>query len=168
MEETMEDNSADSKPRLQSDLSGRAIHRGHGHHVKHPSGADMHIKVFASETGGAYSLMETVLPPGAVVPLHVHADEDENNYVLEGELLMTIGEQTFHATVGSYVVAPSGIVQTFRNPGTVPCRFLTTFTPGGAEGFFKEVGELIARAAPQRPDPQAVKALQQKYGLTYL
>jgi hypothetical protein len=83
MEEAMEDNSADSKPRLQTDLSGRAIHRGHGHHVKHPSGADMYIKVFASETGGAYSLMETVLPPGGVIPLHVHADEDENNYVLD-------------------------------------------------------------------------------------
>jgi hypothetical protein len=66
----MEDNSADSKPRLQTDLSGRAIHRGHGHHVKHPSGADMYIKVFASETGGAYSLMETVLPPGGVISLH--------------------------------------------------------------------------------------------------
>lgn len=41
----------------------RMIESADGHPVLHPSGARMNIKVFAAETGGAYSLMETVLPP---------------------------------------------------------------------------------------------------------
>ncbi|WP_266182128.1 cupin domain-containing protein [Dyella humicola] len=149
-------------------LTARAIAHSDGHNVKHPTGADMNIKVFASETGGTYSLMETVLPSGGVVPLHIHESEDENNYILEGQLQMSIGDQVYDAGPGDYVVAPRGITQTFRNSGSTPCRFLTTFTPGGAEGFFKDAGELIAAAAPAKPDPAVLKALQKKYHLTYL
>lgn len=138
-----------------------------GHHVLHPSGARMNIKVFAADTGGVYSLMETLLPPGGVVPRHIHAGEDENNFILEGHLAMQIGPTLYRAGPGSYVVAPQGVEQCFRNEGDIPCRFLTTFTPGGAEGFFKEAGELIRRAAPAAPDPEQLLRLQEKYGLRY-
>jgi quercetin dioxygenase-like cupin family protein len=150
------------------EIKARAIKHDEGHVVKHPTGADMNIKVFASETGGAYSLMETILPPGGVVPLHVHEAEDENNYILEGSLTMVIGQQTYVAGPGSYVVAPRGVTQRFVNNDTVPCRFLTMFTPGGAEGFFREAGELILKAAPEKPDPSDMSRLQKKYCLTYL
>lgn len=146
----------------------RMIESADGHPVLHPSGARMNIKVFAAETGGAYSLMETVLPPGGTVPLHIHEDEDENNFILEGELTMQIGEVQYTAKAGSYVVAPKGITQQFHNAGTAPCRFLTTFTPGGAEGFFKEAGELVRLAAPGKPSADALAALQRKYKLRYL
>ncbi|WP_158249363.1 cupin domain-containing protein [Pseudomonas sp. LFM046] len=146
----------------------RMVSRDEGHQVRHPTGAQMNIKVFAAETGGAYSLMETVLPPGGMVPRHVHEGEDENNFILEGQLTMHIGDATYVATAGSYVVAPRGVEQCFRNEGSSDCRFLTTFTPGGAEGFFREAGELIRRAAPGKPDPAELTRLQQKYGLRYL
>lgn len=112
--------------------------------------------------------METLLPPGGVVPRHIHQGEDENNFVLEGELTMQIGEAVYYAGAGSYVVAPRGVQQYFKNEGDTPCRFLTTFTPGGAEGFFKEAGELIRNAAPKKPSPGQLILLQQKYGLSYL
>lgn len=150
------------------EIKQRAIEKDEGHMVKHPTGADMNIKVFASETGGAYSLMETVLPPGGVVPLHVHEAEDENNYILEGKLTMVIGDRTYAGGPGTYVVAPRGVTQHFINNEMVPCRFLTMFTPGGAEGFFREAGEIILKAAPSKPDPEEIARLQEKYRLTYL
>ncbi|MCY1505203.1 Cupin domain protein [compost metagenome] len=149
-------------------VQARMIAHEEGHQVRHPTGAQMNIKVFAAETGGSYSLMETVLPPGGVVPRHVHDGEDENNFILEGQLTMHIGDATYVATPGSYVVAPRGVEQCFRNEGSTDCRFLTTFTPGGAEGFFREAGELIRRVAPERPDPVQLALLQKKYGLRYL
>lgn len=144
----------------------RTIRADGGHIVRHPSGATMSIKVFAAETGGEYSLMETILPSGGVIPLHVHAHEDENTFVIEGKLTMQIGEEVFQVEAGDYVVAPRGVDQTFKNEGVGTCRFLTTFTPGGAEGFFKEVGEILADR-PGRLDPEVNKALQAKYGFTY-
>lgn len=149
-------------------ITARMISPNEGHHVLHPTGAHMNIKVFATETGGIYSLMETVLPPGGVVPRHIHQGEDENNFILEGQLTMQIGEAVYLAEPGSYVVAPRGIEQYFKNEGDTDCRFVTTFTPGGAEGFFKEAGELIRLAAPEKPSPDQLVQLQQKYGLRYL
>jgi quercetin dioxygenase-like cupin family protein len=98
----------------------------------------------------------------------VHEGEDENNYILDGHPTMHIGDQTFEAGPGSYVVAPRGIRQQFKNNGAVSCRFLTMFTPGGAEGFFMEAGALIAQAAPGKPDPADLARLQRKYRRTYL
>ncbi|HCE6896738.1 cupin domain-containing protein [Pseudomonas aeruginosa] len=149
-------------------IVARMVSRGEGRHIRHPSGALMNVRVLSDETGGVYSMMETVLPPGGVVPRHVHEDEDENNYILEGQLTMQIGEVVHVAVPGSYVVAPRGIEQCFRNEGLVDCRFLTTFLPGGAEGFFLEAAELMRRSAPGRPDARVFERLQRKYGLRYL
>lgn len=149
-------------------ITARMINPEGGHHVLHPTGAHMSIKVFASETGGVYSLMETVLPPGGVVPKHIHKEEDENNFILEGQLTMHIGEAVYLAVPGSYVVAPRGVEQYFKNESDSDCRFLTTFTPGGAEGFFKDAGELIRSVAPEKPTPEQLGQLQEKYGLRYL
>ena len=149
-------------------IRARMISPDEGHHVLHPTGALMSIKVFANETGGLYSLMETVLPPGGVVPRHIHTGEDENNFILEGQLTMQIGEDFHLAGPGSYVVAPRGVQQYFKNDGDSNCRFLTTFTPGGAEGFFREAGELIRRLAPEKPSREELLQLQQRYGLSYL
>lgn len=149
-------------------ITARMISLNEGHHILHPTGAHMNIKVFSSETGGIYSLMETVLPPGGVVPRHIHKGEDENNFIIEGQMTMQIGDAIYLAGPGSYVVAPKGIQQYFKNEGDTDCRFLTTFTPGGAEGFFKEAGELMCRVAPEKPSLDQLMELQQKYGLRYL
>jgi quercetin dioxygenase-like cupin family protein len=148
--------------------SARVVQREEGHIVRHPSGANLSIKVFAIETGSVYSMMEAILPPGGVIPLHIHENEDENNYILEGELTAHIGDQKHKAGAGSYVVAPRGVTQYFKNEGIVPCRFLTTFTPGGAEGYFKEAGALVAKCAPEKPSLAALKALQEKYRIQYM
>jgi quercetin dioxygenase-like cupin family protein len=152
----------------EQEPSARFVSPHQGHQVRHPSGAHMNIKVFAHETGGAFSLMETILPPGAVVPKHIHADEDENNYILDGQLTMHIGDTVYAAKAGSFVLAPKGVTQFFRNDGYVDCRFLTTFTPGGAEEYFREAGELIKQAESGRPNPAQLLALQAKYRLRYL
>lgn len=62
-----------------------------GHHVPAGQGSTFHIlggdvvtiKLTGQETGGAFALLETVTPPGAGPPPHVHHREDETFYVLE-------------------------------------------------------------------------------------
>ena len=97
----------------------------------------MNIKVFANETGGLYSLMETVLPPGGVVPRHIHTGDDENNFILEGQLTMQIGEDFHLAGPGSYVVAPRGVQQYFKNDGDSNCRFSHHFYSWRSRRFFQ-------------------------------
>jgi quercetin dioxygenase-like cupin family protein len=138
-----------------------------GRVVHHPSGAVITIKVRSAETGGAYSLLESVLPAGGRIPPHVHHNEDEATYVLEGELSVEMGESTLRAEAGTYLVLPHDVPQGFTNPGPGPCRFLTMFMPGGNEQFFEDAAEL-ARANDGAPPAAEMKALHRRYALEYL
>ncbi len=61
------------------------------------------IKATGRETGGRYTLVEVLEPEGAEAPLHVHHNEDEAFWVLEGELTFEVGEETIKATPGTFL-----------------------------------------------------------------
>ena len=44
------------------------------------------IKASGKGTGGAFAIMEAIVPSGNGPPHHIHSREDEAFYVLEGEL----------------------------------------------------------------------------------
>ena len=46
------------------------------------------VKIGRADTAGQYGLLEIVVPPGLGSPWHVHPEEDEWFYVLEGELTL--------------------------------------------------------------------------------
>ena len=117
------------------------------------------------DTAGIYSLTEfTVAPPPTPgPPLHIHKDAHEAMYVLEGELQITLGEQTMRAPAGSFVYVPRGMLHTLANPGPIPAKILIILTPPGYEGYWEEVAKHLATGSP--PDPALVLSLQQKYHL---
>src|SRR3954454_12686030 len=117
--------------------------------------------VTGKETGGAYFAMEAIVPPGGGPPPHIHRNEDETFYVVEGECTMTIGEKLVRAKAGDFVNIPRGVVHCFSNNGTATARMIVTFTPSGIEGFFKETLEpaMDRDTAP----PQNNSAVAAKY-----
>jgi quercetin dioxygenase-like cupin family protein len=50
------------------------------------TGDTVNIKVTAAETGGAYTMIEAIATPGNGPPPHIHKNEDETLYVLDGDL----------------------------------------------------------------------------------
>ena len=50
------------------------------------------IKIGRDDTAGQYGLVEVVVPEGVGPPWHVHAEEDEWFYVLEGELTVWVAD----------------------------------------------------------------------------
>lgn len=57
--------------------------------------------------------------------LHVHHQEDECVFVLEGSAVVTLDEQTFEIGAGDFVGLPSeGPTHVFHNPGPGPLRCL--------------------------------------------
>ena len=69
-------------------------------------GAMMTYKATAQDTRGTYSLAIEVTPPHGGLPLHVHHQEDEAMYVLEGEYEIQCGDQAFRATAGHWFSFP--------------------------------------------------------------
>ncbi len=63
---------------------------GEGEHLRFWGGGVLTMKASAEETDGAFFLFEDFMAQGTTTPLHVHANEDETLYVLEGEILVHI------------------------------------------------------------------------------
>jgi quercetin dioxygenase-like cupin family protein len=65
---------------------------------------------------------------------HTHADHTDSFYVVEGELELTLGDETFRAGPGAFVAAPPGVLHGFKVPaGSSRVRFLNIHAPGGFE-----------------------------------
>lgn len=123
-----------------------ALGPGDGEKLDNPLGGAVTFKARAAETGGSMMVAETVVPAGEGPPLHVHVHEDEFVYVLEGDLLFRLGEDTHPAPAGSFVFIPRGTRHTWRNTGEGPSRLLMAFTPAGMERFFERMAAQGSRA----------------------
>ena len=98
--------------------------------------------VTGAESGGSYFTLIVDVGPEAGPPPHIHHQEEEQFYVLEGQLTYSIGDQIFQVNTGDFIHIPRGTVHSFRN-GPRPSRLLATFAPAGIEGFFREVGDRV-------------------------
>jgi mannose-6-phosphate isomerase-like protein (cupin superfamily) len=123
----------------------------------------------SDDTGGAYGLWETTATPGLPgPPPHIHQNEDEAFYVLEGQIELFVEGTVDTLGPGSFVNVPRGTLHTFKNAGATPSRHLGMVVPGGFEGFFEEVGEPATDpASPPEgpPDVEKVLATAPRYGL---
>ena len=72
----------------------------------------MLVKASTESTNGAFATIEEVDPLDT--PLHVHANEDELFYVIEGEHVFTVGEEEFPAGPGAVVFAPRQVAHAHR------------------------------------------------------
>jgi quercetin dioxygenase-like cupin family protein len=64
------------------------------------------VKLSAKDTGGAFTLIEQSIAPGAAIPMHYHEREDETFIVTEGEILFEAGDASRVAKPGDVVFAP--------------------------------------------------------------
>jgi quercetin dioxygenase-like cupin family protein len=141
---------------------------GTGEVLTYPRGGDIHVKVAASETAGAFSLLEFNLPPGGTgSPLHIHPDTLETFYLLEGELALTIGERTERVAAGSLAHVPAGVAHKFTNDGPGPARLLILLTPGRFEAYFRELAELPT-GPDGRADATVIREVAAKHGQVFV
>lgn len=109
----------------------------------------MSIKADAATTGGVLGLAEATIPFGHSPGLHVHRDEDEAFYVLEGTVDFVCGDDRFRGEAGAFVFLPRGLPHTFLGVSDSTARVLVLMLPGGLEQIFSEtdparVGAILA------------------------
>jgi quercetin dioxygenase-like cupin family protein len=64
--------------------------------------------------GATPTVLEMTIPAGGSPPMHVHQDEDDSFYMLDGRLAVRCGDETFVASAGDYVALPKRVPHTFR------------------------------------------------------
>jgi quercetin dioxygenase-like cupin family protein len=108
-------------------------------------GSAVVIKASGEHTLGQLGVMESAYPPGLSVHEHVHADEDEMFYLLEGELEVSCGEAHWTVTPGCFVFVPRDSPHGFTVTSTEPARALVITGPSRLDR------QIAARAEPVPP-----------------
>ena len=128
----------------------------------------MTVKASGAETGQAFSQIESEGPRGDATPRHMHHNEDETFYVLEGEVTIYVGDHRMDLQAGDYCFAPRGIphasiVRSDR------ARYLTTLSPAGLEQLFVELGVPVTGDEPPAdavmPPPDEIGRIFGGYGV---
>jgi len=97
------------------------------------------VKVSGSESDGRLAQVEVDDPRDTATPMHVHHNEDETFYVLEGEVTIFAGDERVELRAGDYAFVPRGTGHAYL-VGSERARMLVTFSPAGFEDFFLEIG----------------------------
>ena len=126
-------------------------------------GTRVWLRATTAQTGGALGLIEQVVPPGFGSPYHVHHNEDEAFYVLEGEIRFFSGERSWVVGPGGFAFLPRDVPHGFRTEGDAPSRSLLLVTPAGFERFVTELSEPAPPAGP--PDLGRLAQVAATYGL---
>lgn len=112
------------------------------------------------ETNGSYGLWEAIVPPGGGPPPHLHRNEEEGFYVIEGRLTVYAEGMEIDAVPGSFVHLPRGSKHWFRNNTDSNAKMLVLVAPGGMEGMFQETGREVKD--PNEPIPTLSDAEKQR------
>ena len=106
-------------------------------------------------TDGRSTTFEELCPPGVVAPPHVHDDEEEAFFVLEGNLVFLLDEQEIEAPPGTYIHIAPGTVHGFRCDSEVG-RVFNTLVPGGFDHGISEHGVPAPRVVMPPPGTSAL------------
>lgn len=122
------------------------------------------------QTGGAFALVDEHAKRGESVPLHRHSDDMESFYVVEGEIMLYIGDQPgVRARAGSFAHLPGGTVHGFRVMSET-ARYLILTTPRHGQ-FYRAI--TLASLPGALPPHESVRGSQikqasQEYGIEFV
>jgi quercetin dioxygenase-like cupin family protein len=118
--------------------------------------SEISFKVVPQDESGLFVIENTFHAKGGPAK-HLHFEQDEWFYAVEGEFVLEVGEERITLKPGESLLAPRKVPHVWAFDGNSPRgRMLITFLPAGKmEAFFREVTK--ANAMPPQ-DPQLWKA----------
>jgi quercetin dioxygenase-like cupin family protein len=105
------------------------------------------VKAGPDETGNAFSQLVADEPRGSATPIHVHHNEDETFYILEGQVTMFVGDDRIDIEAGDYCFVPRGAIHAYL-VRSERARMLVTISPSGTEQLFVSLGVAVTGSEP--------------------
>ncbi len=97
-------------------------------------------KLSARDTNGAMCVFEFTGTGGG--PRHLHHDQDEWLYVIDGEFDFEVGEEQFRLGAGESVFLPRKVAHVWASANNKPGKTINVYQPAGKmEAFFRELGK---------------------------
>lgn len=127
-------------------------------------GGQVDLKISARDTDGALCIYDAIRLSKGGPPLHRHKAQDEWFYVIRGEFVVRVGDETFNLHPGDSAFAPRLIPHTYAMISEGEGQLLLLYQPAGTmEDFFLQFSKL----ANQPPENQqaAMKRLFEEHGM---
>ena len=107
------------------------------------------IKVSTLDTDGGLSVLQITSFDKGGPARHLHHEQDEWFYVVEGEYLSEVGEERYELGPGDSVLAPRKVAHVWAHVGEGTGRLIAALQPAGEiEAFFDELAKL--GSSPER------------------
>jgi len=109
------------------------------------------FKVSPQDSNGILIIENTFRAKGGPAR-HLHHDQDEWFYAVEGEFIVEVGQERISLNPGDSLLAPRQVPHVWAYVGDIRGRMLIAFMPAGKmEAFFREVTKANAMP-PQDPE----------------
>ena len=119
-------------------------------------------KIAGADVGGRLSVLEVKTPPGQGPPMHIHLEQNEWMYLLEGSFGLQCGAEKTVLNIGDSFMAPKGIPHSYVVLGDKPARHLNIYDPAGEiEAFFRDYEKNHPPGV--RPTPEQTTAQETHY-----
>ena len=109
-------------------------------------GDTFYTKVSTKDTDGDVYVFESTRVKEGGPSFHLHYDQDEFWYIIKGEFLFQVGDETFTAKAGDTVFGPRNVPHAFSKVGKGKAKILMFFQPAGKmEEMFIKISEGVTR-----------------------
>ncbi len=127
-------------------------------------GGRFDLKVSSRDTGGDLCIYDTLRQEKGGPALHLHHFQDEWFYVIRGEFIVRVGDDTFSLHPGDSAFAPRKIPHAFAMTSDGEGQMLVLFQPAGSmEDFFKQMSK-IGKEIPKNQET-TLKQLWADHGM---
>lgn len=103
-----------------------------------PGGVKAVVHVRGADTGGRFTLLTDIVPPGWRLPAHRH-DVAETIHVTRGHLAMRAADRAMELGPGETVHVPPDVVHEGATLGPDPAHRILVFSPAGMEELFERL-----------------------------
>ncbi len=118
--------------------------RIHGHiKLKGVNSNVLDVKISGSDTDGELAIFEqTSLSQGKGTPLHIHHEQDEIFYVIEGAYKFQVGDEKYDLTTGESIFLPRKVAHAWTQVSEKGKMTVTMQPAGKLENFFVTMAAL--------------------------
>ena len=119
------------------------------------------FKVSTLDTNGDLFIIEVTDDHKGGPPRHLHREQEEWFYVIDGEYAVEIGSKRYRLGPGDSILAPRGVPHAWAHVGEGTGRQLLVFQPAGKmEAFFGELSKVAGI-----PQPEVMRGLFSSHGM---
>ncbi|MFY0645126.1 MAG: cupin domain-containing protein [Bacteroidia bacterium] len=124
-----------------------------------PNVLSLKVLLVGAQTNGQLAVFEDIVEPGVGAPRHIHHEQDETFFFLEGTFDVEIGGVLYHMNPGDMAFVPKGSIHAFKNVGKEKGILRYAFSPAqNIEEMFRSFYEASLRGELSEEDMTKIAA----------